>query len=62
MPIRRPRPVRPLGILNRILAGQSALWSFVDDFRYLAALCFLCAPIAFTMVKVRKRGGATLAH
>ncbi len=50
------------GILNRMLEGQSALWSFVDDFRYLAALCFLCAPVAFTMVKVRKRGGASMAH
>ncbi len=51
-----------LGILNGMLSAQSALWSFLDDFRYLAALCFLCAPIAFTMVKVRKRGGATMAH
>ena len=50
------------GILNRMLEGQSALWSFVDDFRYLAALCFLCAPVAFTMVKVRKAKGGTLAH
>ena len=51
-----------IGILNRTLEGQSALWSFVDDFRYLAVLCFLCAPIAFAMVKVRRRGGATMAH
>jgi DHA2 family multidrug resistance protein len=50
------------GILNRMLDGQSALWSFVDDFRYLAALCFVCAPVAFTMVKVRKAKGGTLAH
>jgi MFS transporter, DHA2 family, multidrug resistance protein len=50
------------GILNRILEGQSALWAFVDDFRYLAALCFFCAPVAFTMVKVKKGKGGTLAH
>lgn len=50
------------GILNRMLDGQAALWSFVDDFRLLAALCLLCAPIAFAMVKVRRRGGATMAH
>jgi len=50
------------GILNRILNGQASLFSFVDDFRYLALLCFLCAPVAFTMVKVRKRGGPTMAH
>ncbi len=51
-----------LDILNRIWQSQAALWSFVDDFRYLAVLCFLCAPIAFAMVKVRKRGGPTMAH
>lgn len=51
-----------LDILNRTLTGQSSLWSFVDDFRYLAVLCFLCAPIAFFMARVRKRGGATMAH
>ena len=50
------------GILNRMLEGQSSLWSFIDDFRYLAALCFVCAPVAFTMVKVRKGKGGTLAH
>jgi DHA2 family multidrug resistance protein len=51
-----------LEILDRMLTGQSALWSFVDDFRYLAVLCFLCAPIAFAMVRVRRRGGPTMAH
>ena len=50
------------GILNRMLEGQSALWSYIDDFRYMALLCFLCAPIAFAMVKVRKAKGGTLAH
>ena len=51
-----------LGLLNQSLTAQSALWSFVDDFRYLAALCLLCSPIAFAMVKVRKAKGGTLAH
>ena len=46
------------GMVNR----QAALWAYVDDFRYLAVLCFLCAPIAFAMKKIRGRGGATLAH
>ncbi len=51
-----------LGILNRIWESQAALWAYVDDFRYLALLCFLCAPIAFAMVKVRRRGGPSMAH
>jgi DHA2 family multidrug resistance protein len=51
-----------LNILDRMLSGQAALWSFVDDFRYLAVLCFACAPIAFFMARVRKAKGGTLAH
>jgi len=46
------------GMLNQ----QAALLSYVDDFRNLAILCFLCAPIAFAMKRVRKRGGPSLAH
>ena len=45
-----------------MLEGQSVLWSFVDDFRYLALLCFLCAPVVFAMKKVRSRGGPSMAH
>ena len=51
-----------VGIMSRMLDGQAALLSFVDDFRYFALLCFLCAPIAFAMSKVRKRGGPSMAH
>ena len=51
-----------LDILNRTLEAQAALWSYVDDFRFLAIVCFVCAPIAFAMTKVRIRGGTTAAH
>ena len=44
------------------LDQQAALWSYVDDFRYLALLCFLCAPIAFFLNKVRPRGRPTGVH
>ena len=46
------------GILNQ----QAALWSYVDDFRYLALLCFACAPVAFTLKRVRSRGRAHMVE
>jgi DHA2 family multidrug resistance protein len=46
------------GMINQ----QAALLSYVDDFRYLAFLCFLCGPVAFAMKRVRKRSGPSLAH
>jgi len=49
-------------MLEGSLDRQSALWSYVDDFRYLALLCFACAPIAFALQKVRGRRGPSGAH
>jgi DHA2 family multidrug resistance protein len=45
-------------IFERSLDQQAALLSYVDDFRYIAFLCFLCPPIAFAMKRVRGRGKA----
>ena len=44
-------------LIELTLAQQAALWSYVDDFRYLALLCFGCIPIAFALQKVRRRAG-----
>src|SRR5271157_4410897 len=33
------------------LSAQARLWSYVDDFRYLALLCFGCIPIVFMLKK-----------
>jgi MFS transporter, DHA2 family, multidrug resistance protein len=43
---------------------QAQLWAYVDDFRYLALLCFVCIPIAFLMKRVSRRPGAAriVAH
>jgi MFS transporter, DHA2 family, multidrug resistance protein len=38
------------------LTAQSLLWSYVDDFRYLALLCFACIPIVFLLKKTVGRG------
>jgi DHA2 family multidrug resistance protein len=44
------------------LDRQAALLSYNDNFRYIAFLCFLCAPIAFAMNRVRGRAKAAMAH
>jgi DHA2 family multidrug resistance protein len=54
---------RAYGLLNETLTAQARLWSYVDDFRYMAIACFACVPIVFTLKKaVAKRGTAPAAH
>ncbi len=51
------------GILNGTVNVQARLWSYVDDFRYLALVCFACVPIVFMLKKaMAKKGAATAAH
>ena len=44
------------GLLNQTLNAQSRLWSYVDDFRYMALVCFACIPIVFALKKSVGRG------
>ena len=44
------------GLIGGELTAQSLLWSYVDDFRYLALLCFGCIPIVFMLKKTVGRG------
>ena len=54
---------RAYGVLNGALEQQSALLSYVDDFRYLAALCFVCVPLVFILRKaVARKGAVSAAH
>ena len=54
--------IRARKMLELSLLQQSQLWAYVDDFRYLALLCFACIPIAFVLQRVRRRpGGARIA-
>jgi len=53
---------RAYGLLNRALEGQSLLWSYVDDFRYMALVCFMCIPIVFLLKKAVGRGGLSAGH
>lgn len=53
---------RAYGVVGQILTSQARLWSYVDDFRYMALMCFACIPIVFALKKsVGARGGALRA-
>jgi len=50
------------GLIGQDLNSQARLWSYVDDFRYMALMCFGCIPIVFLLQKsVGKKGGALRA-
>ena len=44
------------GLLEHSLRAQSRLLSYVDDFRYMALVCFACVPIVFALKKSVGRG------
>lgn len=50
-----------LGQIGLLLTQQAQLWSYVDDFRYMALACFACVPIVWIVKRVRARGGAAAA-
>jgi MFS transporter, DHA2 family, multidrug resistance protein len=47
-----------LGQVGRVLGQQAQLWSYVDDFRYMALTCLCCVPLVWGLKKVRARAGA----
>ena len=54
---------RALGIVNGLVSQQALLWAYVDDFRYLALVCFACVPIVFMLKKaVAKKGAVGAGH
>jgi DHA2 family multidrug resistance protein len=53
---------RAYGELEAILTRQAQLWSYVDDFRYLALLCFFCVPVVFLLKKVSSKGAAAMVE
>ena len=53
---------RAYGLLNMQLLQQSRLWAYVDDFRYMALVCFICIPIVFFLKKAVGRGGLSAGH
>ena len=54
---------RSYGLINQALDAQARLWSYVDDFRYLALVCFGCVPIVFALKKaVGMKGAVSAGH
>jgi DHA2 family multidrug resistance protein len=51
------------GLVGQGLNSQARLWSYVDDFRYMALMCFGCIPIVFLLKKsVGKKGALHAGH
>lgn len=48
------------GMLQHAVSQQAALWSYVDDFRYMALACFACVPFVWLLKRVR--GGPIAAE
>lgn len=44
--------------LGQVLSKQAALWSYVDDFRYMALACFCCLPVVWLLKRVGGRAPA----
>jgi len=52
---------RALKLVEGTLDQQATLWSYVDDFRYLALLCFATIPIGFALKRI-SRSRKVAAH
>jgi DHA2 family multidrug resistance protein len=46
---------RAYGLIQTQLDRQAQLWSYVDDFRYLAIVSFICVPVAFLLKKTASK-------
>lgn len=44
--------------VGQLLDQQATLWSYVDDFRYMAFACFCCVPVVWMLKRVRGRAPA----
>ena len=53
---------RAVALTDRTLAAQATLWSYVDDFRYMALVCFLCIPVTFLLKKAVGKRGMSAGH
>jgi DHA2 family multidrug resistance protein len=49
-------------LINGTLNQQARLWSYVDDFRYMALVCFGCIPIVLMLKKAVGKRGVSLGH
>lgn len=55
--------LRAYGLLQNALNQQSAVYAYVDNFRYMVVICALCLPVVFFFKPVkRRRGAAPVGH
>ena len=55
--------MRAYALIGGDLTVQARLWSYVDDFRYMALVCFACVPLVFALKKtVGKKGVVSAGH
>jgi DHA2 family multidrug resistance protein len=54
--------MRSYGLIERLLDQQATIYSYVDDLRYMALLCFFSAPIVFFVRRVKMQAGAAAGH
>ncbi len=47
--------VRSYGMIQNSLTHQAQLWSYIDDFRYMAVAAIACAPIVWTLRRVKTK-------
>jgi len=48
-------------LIEQTLDTQARTWSYIDDFRYMALVCFGCVPIVFLLKRARRRPGVVHA-
>jgi len=53
---------RASGLINVQLSQQARLLAYVDDFRYLALVCFFCIPVVFALKKAVGKRGLSAGH
>jgi MFS transporter, DHA2 family, multidrug resistance protein len=49
-------------LLNHTLTSQSRLWAYVDDFRYMALMCFACVPLVLFFKRAKPKPGVIHAE
>jgi DHA2 family multidrug resistance protein len=49
-------------LISQMVERQAAMLSYIDVFRYIALLSFLCIPLVLLLKKVAARRGAMAAH
>jgi MFS transporter, DHA2 family, multidrug resistance protein len=47
-----------IGQIGQALGQQAELWSYIDDFRYMALACFCCVPLVWFVKRVKGRAAA----